>query len=62
MHVYVTTTEEEGHEFERKHGRVCRRVWREEMEGENHVIMLQSHKSKRIIFKKFTWQNTLSRG
>lgn len=62
MHVYITATEKEGHEFERKQGRVYRRVWREEMEGENRVIILQSHKSKKIIFKKFTLQNTLSRG
>lgn len=40
MIVYVTTTEKEGHGFERKQGRVYRRVWSEEMEGGNHVIIL----------------------
>lgn len=58
MNVYVTTTEKEGHGFERKQGSVYRRVWREEMEGENHVIIFQKQENN---LKKFTLQNILSK-
>lgn len=45
MIVYVTTTEKEGHGFERKQESIYRRVRREEMEGENHVIILQKQEN-----------------
>ena len=40
-YVYVTTINgKEGHELERKRGRLYEGIWREEREGENDVIIL----------------------
>lgn len=39
MHTKIIK-EKTGHEFERKHGGLYRKVWREERQGRNVVIVL----------------------
>lgn len=49
--MYVTIINEKGYEFEREKGRIYRRAWREQREGEMvYYIILCSQEIKEIRF------------